>query len=349
MRVIIASTSVPLIEGGDRLIVRWTAEAMRAVGHEVEEFYLPFPPGARASLPAIVGLRATPFVGNADRLIAIRWPAHVIRHHNKATWFIHHYRQLFDLWDTPYRDGPANAETVAYREALRRIDNQGLRESRDVFTNSLIVKARVREYNDLTVEPLFPPLGGDTSRFRNDGHGDFIFYPSRISPIKRQLLAVQAMTFTSSPVRLVIAGRPDSELYESEIRDYVRGHSLEDRVELRFQWLDDADKVNLMARCLSLVYLPVDEDSYGYTSLEASHSSKPIITVRDAGGVLEFVRDGKEGLVTDPNPRDLAAAFDRLYEDQTAAELMGAQSFARRDELNISWAHVIPRLLGEES
>jgi glycosyltransferase involved in cell wall biosynthesis len=349
MRVIIASTSIPHIDGGGRLIVRWTAEAMRAVGHEVEEFYLPFPPGVRPALSAMVGLRATPFAGSGDRLIAIRWPAHIIRHENKATWFIHHYRQLFDLWDSPYRGVPANAEGLAYREVMRRIDNQGLGESRDLFTNSLIVRDRVREYNGLDPEPLFPPIGGDISRFRTDSFGDFIFYPSRITPIKRQLLAVMAMRFTSTPVRLVIAGKPESLPYEQELRDYVREHSLEDRVELRFGWLHEDEKVDLLARCLALAYLPLDEDSYGYPSLEASHSAKPIVTLSDAGGALEFVRDGQEGLVAEPNPRDLALAFDRLYEDRSAAERMGEQSFARRDELRIAWPHVISRLLGEEA
>jgi hypothetical protein len=64
MRVIIASTSLPLVDGGGRHIVRWTAEAMREEGHHVEEFYLPFPPGARHALSAMVGLRATPFAGH---------------------------------------------------------------------------------------------------------------------------------------------------------------------------------------------------------------------------------------------------------------------------------------------
>jgi len=347
MRVIIASTSVPHIDGGGRLIVRWTADAMRAVGHEVEEFYLPFPTDPRPSLAAMVGLRATPFAGSADRLIAIRWPAHVIRHENKATWFIHHYRQFFDLWDSPHRGIQINPESLAYRETLRRIDNRGLAESRDLFTNSLIVRDRVREFNGLDAEPLYPPLGGDTSRFRTDSYGDFIFYPSRITPIKRQFLAVQAMRFTSSPVRLVIAGKPDEGRFGREISDYVREHSLEDRVELRLGWLDEDEKVDLLARCLALAYLPLDEDSYGYPSLEASHSAKPIVTLRDSGGALEFVRDGKEGLVAEPDPRSLAQAFDRLYEDRAAAERMGAQSFARRDELGIAWPHVIRRLLGE--
>ena len=322
---------------------------MRAVGHEVDEFYLPFPTELRPCLAAMVGLRATPFAGCGDRLIAIRWPAHIIRHENKATWFIHHYRQLFDLWDSPYRGVSANAEGIAYREALRRIDNQGLGESRDLFTNSLIVRDRVRQYNGLDPEPLSPPIGGDISRFRTDSYGDFIFYPSRVTPIKRQFLAVEAMRFTSSPVRLLIAGKPESSLYEQELHDYVREHSLEDRVELRFGWLHEDAKVDLLARCLAVAYLPLDEDSYGYPSLEASHSSKPIVTLRDAGGALEFVRDRREGLVVEPNPRDLARAFDELYEDRSAAERMGEQSFARRDELQIAWPHVIRRLLGEDA
>ena len=349
MKVIIASTSIPHIDGGGRLIVRWTADAMRAAGHEVEEFYLPFPPGVRTSLSAMVGLRAMPFAGRGDRLIAIRWPAHIIRHENKATWFIHHFRQLFDLWDSPYRAVEANAEGIAYREAMRRIDNQGLRESQAVFTNSLIVRDRVREYNGLDAEPLFPPIGGDTSRFRTDSFGDFIFYPSRITQIKRQFIAVRAMRFTSSPVRLIIAGKPEQVLYEKSLRDYVREHALEDKVELRFGWLDENEKIDLLARCLALAYLPLDEDSYGYPSLEASHSGKPIVTLSDAGGVLEFVRHEREGLVAEPNPRDLARAFDRLYEDRAATERMGERSFARRDELKIAWPHVINRLLGESA
>lgn len=349
MRVIIASTTVPHIDGGGRLIVRWTAEAMRELGHDVEEFYLPFPTEARPTLSALVGLRAMPFLGAADRLVAIRWPAHVIRHENKATWFIHHFRQLFDLWDTPYRGVPANAEGVAYREALRRIDNIGLAESRDLFSNSLIVRDRVRQYNGLEAEPLFPPLGGDLSRFRTEEYGDFIFYPSRIAPIKRQFLAVEAMRHTTTPVRLVIAGKPESVPYERALRSYVQEHGLEDRVDLRLGWIDEDDKSELLSRCLALAYLPLDEDSYGYPSLEASHAAKPIVTLTDSGGALEFVRDGREGRVVAPEPRALAEAFDRLYSDRADAERMGAQSSARRAELNIAWPHVIRRLLGESS
>lgn len=349
MKVVIASTTVPHVQGGGSLIARWTAEAMRREGHEVEEFYLPFPTEPKDVLAAMVGLRATPFAGAGDRLVAIRWPAHLIRHENKTTWFIHHFRQLFDLWDTPYRGRISEAEGASYREAIRSIDTAALSESRALFSNSLIVRDRLRRYNSLDAEPLFPPLGGDVSRFRTDEYGDFIFYASRMTPIKRQFLAVQAMRQTTTPVRLVLAGRPDSPVFGRQLSEYIRDHDLADRVDLRLGWMPEDEKIELLARCLAVAYLPQDEDSYGYPSLEASHSAKPIITLRDSGGALEFVRDGLEGLVTAPEARSLAAAFDRLYLDREEAEKMGRNSDARRSELRIDWSTTVARLLGEES
>ncbi len=346
MRIIIASTSIAHIDGGGRLIVRWTAEALREAGHEVEEFFLPFPPSAAATLPALVGLRRMPFRDTCDRLITIRWPSHVIEHDNKAVWFIHHYRWVFDLWDTAYRNVPDNAEGRAFRELLRTVDNRALREARDVFANSLIVRDRLREFNDLEVDALYPPLGGDTTRFFTDEYGEFIFFPSRVTSIKRQLLAVQALEFTESPVRVVIAGKSEDPAYTATLEATIRTLGVEKRVDLRLGWMDEAEKALLLARCLAVAVPPQEEDSYGYPSLEASHSAKAIITLLDSGGVLEFVRDGVEGLVAEPTARSLAAAFDRLYEDRAYAAKLGEASYRRRAELKIGWDHVVQRLVG---
>ncbi|MCL1801320.1 MAG: glycosyltransferase family 4 protein [Promicromonosporaceae bacterium] len=346
MKVIVASTSLPHVRGGDRLIVRWTAEALRERGHRVEEFLIPFPTKPRETLSALVGLRALPFADYGDLLVAIRWPAHLLRHPNKVAWFIHHNRLFFDLWDSPHRPVKDEVEALEYRRIYTEVDNLGFRECQRIFTNSLIVRDRIRRFNGFEATPLFPPLGDDVSRFYTEGYGDFIFYPSRVTPIKRQLLAVEAMRFVRSGVRLVIAGKPEAPLYETSLRAFVAEHGLEDRVELRFGWLSEAEKVDLLARCLAVVYLPVDEDSYGYPSLEASHSAKAVITVSDAGGALEFVENGVSGFVTDPDPVELALAFDTLFEDRTLAECLGAASATRRAELGINWDHVAAELTG---
>ena len=48
---------------------------------------------------------------------------------------------------------------------------------------------------------------------------------------------------------------------------------------------------NCYAHSLGVIFPAVDED-YGYVTLEAMLSSKPVITCADSGGPLEFVVDG---------------------------------------------------------
>lgn len=70
------------------------------------------------------------------------------------------------------------------------------------------------------------------------------------------------------------------------------------------------------------------------------------MTVTDAGGSLELVKDGVNGLVADPTPESLAVAFDRLYADKQEAARMGAAQQAQVERMNISWDHIVERLLG---
>ena len=91
--------------------------------------------------------------------------------------------------------------------------------------------------------------------------------------------------------------------------------------------------------------MPEDEDSYGYAGLEAAMVGKPLVTTTDSGGVLELVQDGENGLVADPEPAALAAAFDRLHDDRAEAARFGAAQAGRLRDLGIGWDHVIERLL----
>jgi glycosyltransferase involved in cell wall biosynthesis len=83
----------------------------------------------------------------------------------------------------------------------------------------------------------------------------------------------------------------------------------------------DDDLLGLYAGALAVAYPPYDED-FGYVTLEAFLARKPVITCRDSGGPNEFVRDGENGYVCEPDPtrwpppstgwrrdRRLAAAF----------------------------------------
>ena len=237
-------------------------------------------------------------------------------------------------------------EGVGYRDAVRSADAAGLLECQRVFSNSQVVADRLMQYNGVNAEVLYPPLP-DAQRYTCKGYGDFILYMGRLVHHKRQWLALEAMRHVRSGVKLIIAGKPDPDTmaYVTELREFVRRHSLEDRVTILADWVDENQKIELFAQCLAAAYFPVDEDSYGYPSLEAHHAKKPVLTTTDSGGTLELISDGLNGLVTSSEPEAIAAAMDKLFTNRTKTKSMGEAGEARLHQLGISWDHVAERIL----
>jgi hypothetical protein len=60
---------------------------------------------------------------------------------------------------------------------------------------------------------------------------------------------------------------------------------------------------------------------------------------------LEFVVAHQTGLVADPTPESLAQAMDMLWVDRRCAAAMGEAGRAHYQDLHISWAHVVEKLL----
>ena len=61
--------------------------------------------------------------------------------------------------------------------------------------------------------------------------------------------------------------------------------------------------------------------------------------------MLELVQDGFNGYVAEASPEALADAMDKLYLDREKTKMMGQNAHNRLLELNISWSHVLQRLL----
>lgn len=345
MKILIASTIVPFIKGGGTQIVDWLETALGAIGHEVEVFRIPFH-SSYSQMPAqMLGLRLIDVPHDVDKVIAIRTPSYLLRHHNKTVWFIHHHRGAYDLWGTEYQDLPNSWEGLRYREMFMNADNLALREAKSVFANSRVVAKRLLDFNNITAKVLYPPIL-HPERFRLEGDDAGIVYVSRITPHKRQLLAVEALLHTKTPVKLVIAGPPDDPTYVAKIEDFVAKRGLSGRVKISAGWIAEEDKVSLLANCLAALYIPFDEDSYGYPSLEAYHSSKAVITTTDSGGSLELVENEVNGLVTSPDPESIGAAFDRLWRDRGLAKRLGEAGPQRIRELGVDWETVTTGLIG---
>ena len=106
--------------------------------------------------------------------------------------------------------------------------------------------------------------------------------------------------------------------------------------------IGEAALVDLYACALGIVFPPFDED-YGYITLEAFLSRKPVVTTTDAGGPLEFVEDNVTGLVADPSPESIGAAVNRLADDRRFAQSLGDSGYDRVRA--ITWDGVVDRLM----
>lgn len=342
MRLALFSSYIPFVDGGGRFIVEWLEQKLQDHGHQVERIYLPFLDAPKDLLWQMTAFRSVK-IDRADRVICFRPPAHLLKHPSKVLWFIHHFRGFYDLWNT---DGaPLHTRYYkALRRAIFHADGVALNEACAIFTNSCVVQQRLKDFNDVDSSVLYPPLL-DPTAYRNRGYGDEVVYISRLGPYKRQHLLVEAMAQVKTAVKVRICGNEPGGVYSEKLVRLASKLGVADRVSIENRWITDEEKRDVIGRSLAVAYFPLDEDSYGYPSLEAAHSHKPIITTTDSGGVLEFVTHEHNGLVCDPDPEAIAETLDRLYSDWELVNALGSEAAETVEKLHINWDNVIDRLL----
>ena len=118
---------------------------------------------------------------------------------------------------------------------------------------------------------------------------------------------------------------------------------MENKVFLK-GFISEEEKIEYYATCLGVYFGAYNED-YGYITLEGMLSEKPVIVHPDAGGPLEFVENGKNGFVVDPDPKAIAAKLDYLYENKTLAESLGKNGKQSLIDKNLNWDYVIKQLI----
>lgn len=342
--VLICTTQVPFTTGGAESHVENLRRALVAAGYNAEVAALPFKwyPPAEIMKGALAWrlLDVTESNGKpVDLVLGMKFPAYVVAHPRKVLWILHQHRSAYNLAGTQFDDLSTYPEGPRVREWVRACDDRFIPEARRVFANSRAVAERLRRYNRIESEPLYhPPPRAE--HLRTGEQGDYVFYPSRLEPQKRQELLIEAMRYVRAPVRAVFAGGSrEQEHYER----LARQHGVEGRVAFR-GFVAEEEMVSLYADALAVCYLPFDED-YGYVTLEAMLSGKPVVVAADGGGATELVEDGATGLLAEPDPRALAEAVDALHSDRARARRMGERGREKLTAMNITWENVVERLI----
>ncbi len=341
-RILICATQVPFVRGGAELLVEGLRDALRERGHTVDVVSIPFAwqPHDRIAPAALTWrlLDLTNVNGEpVDQLICTKFPSYAARHPRKVVWLVHQHRQAYDWYGTPFSDFTNTQEDRAAREQLLRIDRQTLGEARRRFTISRNVGERLRRFNGLDSQPLYPP-SRYAGQLRAGPYGDYILSDARLDAAKRLDLLLRALARTKNPLRCVfMSAGPERERLAALARELGLGQ----RAQF-LGYVPDAELVQLYAGARAVYYAPFDED-YGFTTVQALAAARPVVTTADAGGVLEFVEDGANGFVCAPDPNAIAAQLDRLAADADLAARLGAAGPAR--VAGITWDKVIAQLV----
>ncbi len=341
-RILICATQVPFVRGGAEYLVESLRDELRRRGHVVDVVALPFQwhPVERIVESALAWrlLDISHVNGEpVDLVIATKFPSYLIRHPRKVVWLVHQHRQAYDWYGTPLSDFDGSPAHRATREQIFRMDARALSECRARYTISRNVSRRLERFNSLSSTPLYPP-SRYASRLWAGPYGDYILSPARLDRAKRIDLLLLALARASTPVRAIIAGAgPDRERLEALAASLGLGQ----RVTFR-GFVSDDELIDLYAHARAVYYAPIDED-YGFATVEAFGAARPVITTDDAGGVLEFVRHGENGLISPPDPAAIAIHLDRLAGDAAEAQRLGC---AGQPQVSaITWDRVIGALL----
>jgi glycosyltransferase involved in cell wall biosynthesis len=343
LRIAIASVQSPFLSGGAELL----AEGLRAgcveAGHQAEIVTHPFRYGPPDQIRRSMALWESEDFGELtgytpDVTICLKFPAYAVRAPNKVLWLLHQHRAAYDLWDTVHGTA-ANADEAKLRDEVIAFDARHLAAIPRRYTIAANVSRRLKQYSGLESLPVYNPPALAASLYTLPAE-PFIFFPSRLETLKRQSLLIEAMRHVRSNVVALLGGTGGQQ---SACEQLIVRHDLGERVRLLGP-LTDEQLCAFYAASLAVFFGPRDED-YGYVTLEAMLSAKPVITCTDSGGPLEFVVDGETGLVTAPEPEAIAAAIDTLASDPARAREMGAAGRSRYHDLNIGWPAVVETLL----
>jgi glycosyltransferase involved in cell wall biosynthesis len=377
---LVAPSPVPLAIGGAENLWWGLLEHLnRRTEHHADLIKLPTPERSFWEIVDSYRRWSQLDVSGYDIVISGKYPGWMVEHPRHVVYLLHPLRGLYDTyppgWPTRCELGhPEIASLVAFldrggedrallAECFGRLDAlaarndippeafalpgplirqivhflDGIGRSERAVAHSVALSATVAGRDQYFPEGASVPVAHSPSwrHGLHSGRGSYLFTVSRLDAPKRIDLLIRAMQHAHTNVPLRIAGTGPEDAYLRELA------ASDSRVSLT-GFLDDEQLADAYAGSLAVLFAP-DREDYGYITLEAMLSGKPVITTTDSGGPTELIEHGVSGLIVEPDPTAIGAAIDQLLSSRRSARRMGrmGQERARR----VTWDGVVSKLL----
>jgi glycosyltransferase involved in cell wall biosynthesis len=266
-------------------------------------------------------------------------PSHWIRNKNpRVLWYCHTpLREVYDLYRyrMSLRRSYKKPIYIAGARFVRGIDSKVCKKIEFVFANSRNTEQRLSKYLDINNATV---LGGgvDYEKYYNGGDDRYFFYPSRISPNKRQEYVIKAFSEFKKRhkgYKLVIAGAVSQDRSHQEYYKQILELAKRTKDVKIIENIGEDQMIMHYSRATAVLYAPMNED-YGLVPLEAQASSKVIIAVNE-GGPRETVKEFKTGFLVN-SEEEMAEKMIYVVEHPSVADDMG-KAGAERVRKEYSW------------
>ncbi|MBN2136039.1 MAG: glycosyltransferase family 4 protein [Acidobacteria bacterium] len=338
--IAICSVKIPFLTGGAEILSHELLLQLKKRGFNADLIEIPFgwwPP--EIIIPNLAAWRMIEFTKPdgkpVDLVVTTKFPSYLIRHPNKVCWLYHQMRELYetDLDAADFLSGGINDSRL--REHLIKLDKTALEEHRDIYTISKNVSTRLQKYNGIHSNTLYPPpkhLG----KYQNEDYGDYILTVGRLEKWKRTDLLLNALAVSGEDIKINIIGIGPEE---QNLKKLSKELGIENNVNFAGKVTDD-ELIRYYAKAKAVFFAPKSED-YGFITIEAFISSRPVITTNDSGGPTEFVIDKENGFICQPNPKSVAQAISAIKKQNLKA--MGTSGYDKVKD--ISWDNIIENLI----
>lgn len=259
-----------------------------------------------------------------DIVVSSKVPTYAVRHPNHVVFLNHAVRIFDDMFDDRFPD--AHLDDFENRAQIHKADFDALTDVRACLTQGYEISRRLMRWRGIPARVIHPPLAFNGFRSNAD-MGDYFLIAGRFHPWKRFDLLIEAVRLSKRPIRLLIAGEGE---HGSALHKLAAGDT---RIEFLGR-VSDEELVDLYSRAIAIPFVPQRED-YGYVTLEAFASGRPVLTCTDSGEPAHIVRNYETGLVVDPTPSALAAAMEWFWDNRDQAAKMGQRGHALI--ANMSW------------
>jgi len=273
-------------------------------------------------------------VSGYDLVVSTKAPTYLAQHPNHICWLLHQIRVFYDRFEDEYGSLPAAAQVERRRQrgVIHRLDNLAFPRLRKIFTNGRETARRLKLYNSFDAETLYPPV---FAQGHYCGAQEYFLLPGRLHPWKRVDLAIRAMRHFEHDIPLLIAGTGEDE---ERLRELAGNDP-----RIRFLgFVGDTEMLKLYADALAVLFIPKDED-FGYITIEAMLSHKPVIVCEDSGEPTSLVQNGHSGLIAHPTASEVAGAMSVLASNRELAREMGERAYESAPSQ--SWDEAVRRIL----